>query len=360
MKTPALLVIHVLTTLAKLVGPGGAKAIIAENVLVKHQQLIARRSVGKTPKLTTLDKFLCGFLVLFMHPSRIQKAAIVLKPATLTKFRRALLSRNYHRLFSSRKNAKPGPKGPSYELVRVIVELKRRNARFGCPRIAQQINKAFGTNIDKDVVRRVLAKHYHPEHYDGGPSWSTFFRHTAESLWSIALFQRKSILPNILSSLITIGQCTRRIISFGIAGCHFAQTVFCSLFTAEIPVVEASKLLSPAQGPQFSHHRCRRKFRGVGRKQTFAIFPRAPPFAERRIGTIRRNHHDYRSNCGAIDLVTEHKVLNKTHNLSLMLGPLDEVRSSIINRAKTLSHAASGNFARKKCIREELQTLIAA
>ena len=111
MKTLALLVIHVLTTLAKRAGPGGVKTIIAESVLLKHQQLIARRSIGKTLRLTTLDRFLCGFLVLFMHPRRIRKAAVVLKPATLTKFRRALQSRNYHRLFSSRKNAKPGPKG---------------------------------------------------------------------------------------------------------------------------------------------------------------------------------------------------------------------------------------------------------
>ena len=152
MKSLALLVIHVLTTLAQRLGPGGAKAIIAESVLIKHQQLIARRSVGKTPRLTTSDRFLCGFLVLFMRPTRIRKAAVVLKPATLSKFRRALLNRNYHRLFSSRKSAKPGPKGPSDDLVRVIVELKRRNARFGCPRIAQQINKAFGVSIDKDVV----------------------------------------------------------------------------------------------------------------------------------------------------------------------------------------------------------------
>ncbi len=64
-----------------------------------------------------------------MRPGRIRKAAIVLKPATLTKFRRALLSRNYHGLFSSHKNAKPGPKGPSYELVRVIVELKLLKGR---------------------------------------------------------------------------------------------------------------------------------------------------------------------------------------------------------------------------------------
>ena len=113
MKTLALLVIHVLTTLAQRAGPGGAKAIIAESVLLKHQQLIARRSAGKTPRLTTSDRFLCGFLTLFMRPGRIRKAAVVLKPATLTKFRRALVSRNYRLLFSSHKKGKPGPKGPS-------------------------------------------------------------------------------------------------------------------------------------------------------------------------------------------------------------------------------------------------------
>ena len=32
--------------------------------------------------------------------------------------------------------------------AKAIVELKRRNPQFGCPRIAQQINRAFGTEID--------------------------------------------------------------------------------------------------------------------------------------------------------------------------------------------------------------------
>jgi len=153
MKTLALLVIHLLTTLAQRAGPGGAKAIIAESVLLKHQQLIARRSAGKTPRLTTSDRFLCGFLTLFMRPGRIRKSAVVVKPATLTKFRRALVRRNYRLLFSSHKKGKPGPKGPSDALVLVIVELKRRNARFGCPRIAQQINKAFGVPLCQDSCR---------------------------------------------------------------------------------------------------------------------------------------------------------------------------------------------------------------
>ena len=164
-----------------------------------------------------------------MRPGRIRKVAVVIKPATLTKFRNALLSRNYYRLSSSRKNAKPGPKGPSDDLVRVIIEMKQRNTQFGCPRIAQQINKAFGVNIDKDVVRRVLAKHYRPKPYDGGLSWLTFLRHTRDSLWSIVLFRRASILPKHHSILLAIGQFTRTIIGCGISSRNFDQTVVCPL-----------------------------------------------------------------------------------------------------------------------------------
>ena len=36
--------------------------------------------------------------------------------------------------------------------------MKRRNPKFGCVRIAQQIAHAFCIEIDKDIVRRVLAK----------------------------------------------------------------------------------------------------------------------------------------------------------------------------------------------------------
>ncbi len=52
------------------------------------------------------------------------------------------------------------PKGPSQELIRVIVEMKHRNPGYGCPKIAEQISKLFGININKDIVRRILAKYY--------------------------------------------------------------------------------------------------------------------------------------------------------------------------------------------------------
>jgi len=61
--------------------------------------------------------------------------------------------------------------------------MKHRNPAFGSVRIAQQISYAFGLDIDKDVVRRVLAKHYRPgDCGTNGPSWLTFIGHAKDSL----------------------------------------------------------------------------------------------------------------------------------------------------------------------------------
>ena len=104
------------------------------------------------------------------------------------------MRRKYHRLFSGRNKGKPGPKGPSQALIDAIVEMKRRNPRFGCPKIAQQISKAFSIEIDKDVVRRVLAKYYCSNPGNNGPSWLTFIGHMKDSLWSVDLFCCESII----------------------------------------------------------------------------------------------------------------------------------------------------------------------
>jgi hypothetical protein len=83
-------------------------------------------------------------------------------PPTLLKFHAALVERKHRRLFSSSPSPrrKSGPEGLPAELIAAIIALKRRNPHFGCVRIAQQIARAFGVEIDKDVVRRVLAKHH--------------------------------------------------------------------------------------------------------------------------------------------------------------------------------------------------------
>jgi hypothetical protein len=155
MRDLLLLAVQLVVTLAKLVRPGGVRSVIAESLLLKQQLLISRRSRRRAPRLITIDRFVLGLMTLFVRPRRGVKVARILKPATLLRFHRALVDRKYRRLFSSAgARSKPGPKGPTREIISAIIEMKLRNPRFGYQRIAQQISHGFGVPIDKDVARR--------------------------------------------------------------------------------------------------------------------------------------------------------------------------------------------------------------
>src|SRR5262249_48925662 len=119
--------------------------------------------------------------------------------STLLQFHRALVQRKYRLLFSPKRRGRSGPKGPPKEFIEAIVEMKRRNPSRGCPRIAQQITLAFDVSINKDVVRRILAAHYHPSADSSGPSWLTYIGHAKDSLRSLDLFRIHNV-ANTLGS----------------------------------------------------------------------------------------------------------------------------------------------------------------
>ena len=49
MRDLAVLFLHLLTTAARLAGPGGARSLVAESLLVKQQLLILNRSRKRSP-----------------------------------------------------------------------------------------------------------------------------------------------------------------------------------------------------------------------------------------------------------------------------------------------------------------------
>ena len=192
MKGLLLLLIHLVVVLIRLARPGGIRALVAENLIMKQQLLVLGRTRRRAPNLSPLERFVLGFCTLFISPSRLPKVAAGVRPSTLLKLHQCLVRQKYRDLFSSQRSGKrPGPKGPSDEVVEIIVELKRRNPSFGCPRIALIIATTFGVTIDKDVVRRVLEKHLCPGRGGGGPSWLTVIGHVKDSLWRC---DKKSLL----------------------------------------------------------------------------------------------------------------------------------------------------------------------
>ena len=134
-----ILVVHLLVTIAKLMRPGGVRAVVAESLLLKHQLLISNRARRRAPNLNSFDRFVLGLGSLFVPPSRSPKLAVILKPITLLRFHAALKKRKYRWLFSSGGHRRPGPKGPSKELIDAIVEFKRRNPVLAVPALRRRL-----------------------------------------------------------------------------------------------------------------------------------------------------------------------------------------------------------------------------
>ena len=287
MRDLLILLVHLIATLARLMGPGGLRSVVAESLLVKQQLLILNRSRHRAPNLRASDRILAGVCALFMRPARVIRSAIVLRPSTILDFHRMLRHHKYRWLFSP-KRRHTGPKGPSQALVDAIVEMKRSNPTWGCPRIAQQITLAFAVDIDKDVVRRVLATHYRPD--PGGPSWLTFLGHTKDSLWSMDLFRCESAVLRSHWVLVVMDQYTRRIIGFGVHAGIVDGRALCRMFNHAIQGQSRPTRLSADHDPLYRFHQWHANLRvlRVTEVKSVPYVPRSHPFVERLIGTLRR------------------------------------------------------------------------
>jgi transposase InsO family protein len=290
MKDLIYLLFTLLTTLAKLLRPRGSRTVIAENLLLKQQLIIHSRSRQRAPNLTTQDRALLGFLSLFLKPRRIARSAIIIKPSTLLSFHNALKNRKYRRLYSPHGGKKRGPKGPSKEVIDAVVSMKRRNPRYGCPRIAQQINLAFGLALDKDTIRRVLAAHYHPDPGNRGPSWLTTIGHAKDSLWSVDLFRCESILLKSHWVMVVMDQYTRGIIGFAVHAGNVDGPALCRMFNDATSRQGWPKYLSSDNDPLFQYHRWKANLRVLEIEEVKSLphVPMSHPFVERLIGSIRR------------------------------------------------------------------------
>ena len=80
MKEVLLAVLHLAVMTARLCGPGGVRAVIAENLLLKQQLIVLRHHRRRSPKLTRIDRLLCGWWSLFLRSGRIQKITVAFRP----------------------------------------------------------------------------------------------------------------------------------------------------------------------------------------------------------------------------------------------------------------------------------------
>ena len=295
--------IFFLAALIQHLGRGGARSAASEIAILKHQLIVVARQHKRAPRLTPGDRFALAFASLFVSPRRLERAAIILKPSTLLAFHKALIRRKYSILSGKKQTSRPGPKGPSQELVAFAIAMKKQNPRFGCGKIALAAVRAFGYAVDADTVRRIMQKHYKPDP-GGGPSWLTFLGHSKDSLWSLDLFRCESLLLQSYWVMLVMDQFSRKIIGFAVCqGAPDGPTI-CWMLGRATAGSAAPKYLSTDHDPLFTYHQWEANLRvlGVEAVKSVPYTPTSHPFVERLIGTVRREYLDHTLFWGQADL----------------------------------------------------------
>jgi len=279
------------------------------------------------------------------------------------RFHRALADRKYSWLFSNKGTERPSPKGPSRKLINAVVEIKRRNPRFGCSRIAYTIALTFGDEINNDVVRRILAKHYKPGSGNTqGPCWLSFLGHSKDSLWSIDLFRCESLALQSHWVLVVIDQWSRRIIGFSVHRGDVDGVTVCKMFNQAISGADPPKALSSDNDPLFRSHRWRANLRilDVNQIKSIPYAPMSHPFIERVIGSIRREYLDHVPFWNSVELerkLGEFKDYYNNHRTHESLG--GQSPAQFCSRAQQM-HARIDKHAWRHHCRGLFQTPVAA
>ena len=285
------LILDTIRILITITRPGGTKKLMSEVQLLRRQLRTIKRDqyIRKSPRLTFFDRLVLAILAHFIPKKRLLMSAILIRPTTILNFHRALVKRKYRILFSNKTKKKPGPKGPSQELIALVISIKSKNTHMGSPQIANFINNNFEIKTCQSTVKRILKNHF--KNCPGsGPSWLSFIGHTKDSLWSLDFFRVESILLKSYWVMIIMDQYSRKIIGLAVHKGPMNGPVICLMFRRVLAKHSSlPKYLSTDHDPLFNFPRWERNLRiyEVDWIQSVPNTPWSHPFIESLIGTIR-------------------------------------------------------------------------
>ena len=211
--------------------------------------------------------------------------------------------------------------------------MKQRNPRLGCRKIAEQISSAFGVELNKDVVRRILFQYYRPASGGAGLYWLSVIGQARDSLWSVDLFRCESILLQSYWVMVVMDIFIRRIIGFGVAAANLDGPAVCRMFNRAVAKQTMPKHLSSDHDPLFRFQRWQANLRilEIDEIKSFPDTPRSHAFIERLIGTIRREHLDqtlFRNQGDLEPKLNDYKVYYNRHRCHTGLAGITSAQRS--------------------------------
>jgi transposase InsO family protein len=274
------LLLHLLRLLPFLCG--GHRELALENLALRHQLAVYKRTVNR-PKLRQGDRLF--WVALSRLWAGWRQALVIVSPDTVLRWQRRRF-RDYWTSLSGRPALGRPP--VTADIRALVARMAAANPLWGAPRIHGELLK-LGIVVAERTVSRLMPKRCTPP----SQTWRTFLANHVRDLVSIDFFTVPTAGLRVLFVLVVLAHHRRRVLHFNVTehptACWTAQQLVDAFPDDAAP----SYLLRDRDHVYGESFRQRVKGMQIREVLTTAHSPWQNPFAERLIGSVRRECLDH-------------------------------------------------------------------
>jgi transposase InsO family protein len=254
----------------------------AENAALRHQLIVLRRKVKGRAHLTNNDRWF--FIQMYRWFPSIMEVLVIIRPETLVHWHRAGF-RHYWRWKSRSPGGRPQIETDLRALIR---RMNVENPLWGAPRIHGELLK-LGFEVAQSSVAKYMVKRRGPPSQE----WRTFLRNHAPDIAAMDLFVVPTIGFDLLYAFVIMRLDRRDLVWINVTANPTAGWVARQI-TEAFPWDGAPRYMIRDRDRIYGTVVTRRlRTMGIRDKPTAPASPWQNGFAERLIGSIRRECLDH-------------------------------------------------------------------
>jgi len=269
--------------LAVLASPFKSKnRLEAENAVLRHQLVVLRRKLKGRARLTNNDRWF--FVQMYRWFPPILKVVTIIEPETLVRWHRA----GFRRYWRWKSRSRGGRPQIDAELRALIRHMSMENLLWGAPRIHGELLK-LGFSVAQSTVATYMVKRREPP----SQGWRTFLRNHAPDIAAMDLFVVPTIGFKLLYGFVIVRLSRRDLVWINVTTNPTAEWIARQI-TEAFPWNEDPRYLVRDRDRIYGAVVTRRlRAMGIRDKPTAPASPWQNGFAERLIGSIRRECLDH-------------------------------------------------------------------
>ena len=261
---------------------GAHRHVALENLALRHQLAVYKRTLTR-PKVRKSDR------LFWVALSRVwadwRQALVIVSPNTVLRWQRPRFCEHWTKL-SARPIAGRPP--VNAEIKALVIRMAAANPLWGAPRIHGELLR-LGIDVSERTVSRLMPKRRPLP----SQTWRTFLANHVRDLVSLDFFTVPTARLRVLFVLVVLAHHRRRVVHFNVTEhptAHWTAQQIVDAFPDDSAPAYLLRDRDQVYGEQFRH-----RVKGM-RIEEVLTAPHSPwqnPFAERLIGSIRRECLDH-------------------------------------------------------------------